>query len=200
MHNHSLHYMTAPRSRANSLLLLCFSWLVGCTNTVLNPACDLTGARKLSALSSRTVQLIVHAPESPHALGHQFLLVGIPFGSVSLEDPARTVFERAYQELALRGWRIRESDSAPATLDLWVKELEATAYDLIVTRSLRAVAVLSLHVHGPDGRTIKSCETADRASEYARFGFAPQLTHVLERAIDKALVSAFDCAAIRGRR
>ncbi len=156
---------------------------------------DASGALKLSALSRRPVHLLIDASTGTLHLGHQYLLIIIPFGRVALQDPTQFIFDRAFEALAIRGFRVDNNNAAFApTVRLQLEDLSVTAYDLLFTRRLRASIKLSLTTASADDTPLLHCSAQSEESTFARFGFAPQLTQVLQRALDKALNEVLSCA------
>jgi hypothetical protein len=178
-----------------ALLCLAFLGALGCVRTTLNPRNDLTGYLKLNQLSSHPVQLKVIAPDSPITLGHQYLLIAIPFGTVSLLTPKQVIFDKTFAQLTLKGFRVEGKSSASPLLEVTLKDLSATAYDLIVTRRVRSLVKISIRMQ--DAALDRQCLGEGRAAEYRRFGFEPQLTRVMDRALEEALMDAFNCLGFR---
>jgi len=131
-------------------------------------------------------------------LGHQYLFVGIPFGSVYLQDAAVSIYQHALINLALRGYKVHPPRDAAPELRLTLSDFESTAYDLLFVRRVRASATLELAFRRrPDRTLVLVCHATGSSSEFSRFGFTAELTRQAERALQNALNQLFSCADIR---
>lgn len=202
-------YSSQPSSRARSendvstrrvtslrlVRLLIFFYLPvvglgsGCASTKLSIPPPEAAIERLAALAPRGVRLAVAAPSAPVELGHQYLLVVIPFGSIALIDPHTSLRRALSTELAIGGVRtVPEGLGSPAPLvTVTPIELSVTAYDLLLVRRVTAAAHFAVTVTFPD-RTEPELrfEASGESGSFERFGFAPELSQALGEALTQA--------------
>lgn len=161
----------------------------GCASTKLSIPPPEAAIERLAGLAPRGVRLAVAAPITPVQLGHQYLLVVIPFGSIALIDPQTSLRRALSTELAIGGVRtVPEGSSSPAPLvTVTPIELSVTAYDLLLVRRVTAAAHFAVSVAFPD-RTEPELhfEASGESSSFERFGFAPELSQALGEALTQA--------------
>jgi len=166
--------------------------LSACTTTPLTSPPLETTLFKLAALAPRPVHLVAEAAEGSLRVGHQYLLLAIPFGSIELTDPVRSLERAAFTELALAGVRpvIGPTGDGLPRFVVRVKDIGVSAYDLIVTRRVTATVTLEASLPSKGGSAPTLIETTSTHGSYERFGFAPQLSAALDEALHGAVRDA----------
>ncbi len=164
-----------------SILIIILSQ--GCVSTTIDGPSPEAPIERLAALAPNTINLIVEGSETPLPLGHQYLFVAIPFGTIALRSPLDALAESVHREFAIAGIRAFRGGTDPTrpTLTLRFTELHTSAYDLIVIRRVSAAARLSAQLTLPDSKL--SLETSGESSSFERFGFKPQLEAALAEAL-----------------
>ncbi len=155
----------------------------GCVSTTIDGPSPEAPIERLAALAPNAINLIVEGSDTPRPLGHQYLFVAIPFGTIALRSPLNTLAESVHREFAIAGIRATRGGTDPTrpTLTLRFTELHTSAYDLIVIRRVSAVARLSAQLTLPDSKL--AIETSGESSSFERFGFKPQLEAALAEAL-----------------
>jgi hypothetical protein len=167
--------------------LLMASGLCACVSTELPPKPMAPQFMRLNSLSSGGIRLNVVSKLSSPSAGHQYLLVIIPFGSVSVPSPEQRVWNASALKLALAGVRIVPAgDERAQALTITIEELRVNAFDLLVTRHVSARVRISALWHG----TNLSAEGSQ--AEFRRVGFGPQLEDELDRAVSIAVDSVLE--------
>lgn len=175
------------------LFSLAFLFLLSsCASTTIhrNPL-DLK-TFELAARGSTPLALQIKAYAEPEtsAVGHQFLLVLLPFGSVRFDSPTEYTRSELYRRLAILGYRPMSSSTTSQnvpTLEVEIQSLSLNAYDLIVTRRVVADVRLRLVLRNALGAEQVSQEVAGHSAQFHRFGFRTELTEALETAFEEAL-------------
>lgn len=188
------------RRRLLYFYILLAGLALGCTSTGISVPPVTPAIERLAALASHGVRLSVAAPTAPLALGHQYLFVAIPFGSISLMEPQTTLFRALSTELAIAGIRAlpAEGDSAAPMVTVAPIDLRLTAFDLIFTRRVGASVRLQVTVSSPDPtEPALHFEASGESGSFERFGFTPELSNALSEALSQAgreLVTALQSA------
>ena len=112
-------------TRINLLLLLAICSLSGCTNTILDPAPpNSTALLSLQRFNrSRPIRLEIVAPALPKTVGHQYLLVVFPFGTLQLQDPQRFAYNFAFNSLTLAGFAVEQHNPSAPLLRIEMRDV-----------------------------------------------------------------------------
>jgi len=159
-----------------------------CVTTQVTPASLDPNLSRLERTAERSVTLRVSPVNDPLEVGHQYLFVVVPFGAIYLTDPSRAIEAAVRLELALAGMSaepVRERSTHP-TVTVALTAASVTAYDLIVTRRIRAHVALTVVVQGAGDSPAVTFETEGASASFERFGFAPQLTAAFSEALRNA--------------
>jgi hypothetical protein len=136
---------------------------------------------KLAHLNNRPIRLEVEAPQSPISLGHQYLLIVIPFGRITLEEPKKYIFNLVYEDLVLKGFSPVTAHGTKRELRVKLESMNATAYDLLFIRLVRCSVDLDINFNGLHFIAQGS------ASSFRRYGFKPQIEELLKAASKDAM-------------
>lgn len=175
------------------MLLILFAFLLfsasGCVTTHISLPPPDPSLPRLERTAERALSLRVSPPKTPLKLGHQYLGVVVPFGSIYLTEPTRAVEDALRLELALAGIRAVSAGDAMGlpTVTVTLAAASVTAFDLIVTRRVHALAVLTVVAQRAD-RTFPplSFEARGENAAFERFGFAPELRTAFGEALRSA--------------
>jgi hypothetical protein len=164
-------------------LLVAFIFSSGCAHTRIAPRPVPAEAQRLIALAQRNVSISVDCPVD-EIVGHQYLLIILPFGRISIAEVDQHIKNALVTELSQSGIAVSfiARDQNP-DLVIRCNTLSLSAYDLIFVR--RIVAHLSLQVSHKHSLDI-SIPYEIGESEYRSFAFHAQL----ERTLLKLLSSA----------
>lgn len=176
-----------------TLALFC---MLGCTHTPIRRTSIAPAVFELAARNAHPLQVIVTHSLS-ETQGHQYLLVMFPLGRVTVEDPSGEVFSTLYPMLASRGVKpVRPGDcTACPLLSLNLSDLSLSAFDLLVTRRVRARVRLEAALHSASGALLWVTSVGGSSSTLRHYGFAPQLRSALDKALSEALEQIADAAA-----
>ncbi len=172
-----------------SLLIFLLPLSTGCVQTrlplsdLLPEVLDLT-----SNVEMKSIYLEVEAKPEVMTIGHQYLFFIIPFGTVSVEDPAGLLYTQVVQDLALAGYRAQLS-TAPEQfpkLHITLNELQATAYDFLALR--RIVCSTDWHVIYSRSATAMAqhFSVSGSSTSFRRFAFERELSFHLNKALTAA--------------
>lgn len=158
---------------------------------------------ELAAANRNPIRLQVSSV-SDSSLGHQFMFIGIPFGSVESQQLDVMLKRATYQKLALKGFTpvINSSDkvlpnmfgAGAPELSLVVHGASATAYDLLVTRWLRCSLQLSAQLSNATGSS--EVRSEGTFQHLGAFAFERELSLCFARALDTALDNVLGDLAI----
>lgn len=189
----------APRGTANrgamrtAFLILSALLSSGCLATAIPPPELNPAIARLERTADRAVGLSLVAPPGPLKLGHQYLGIAVPFGSIISAEPAQALERVAKAELALAGIRTTTPGRAPEGIEVTFELTDAavTAYDLLVVRRISARATVRVRVASPHPTAPpRAFEATGESGTFARFGFAPELTAAFNAALEGAIRSA----------
>ena len=162
--------------------------LSGCLRTELLRESIPEPVLGLAAMNQKKIELRVTPPDEDSTVGHQFLLVIIPFGSIYLNDPIGHLTRSLYTNLALEGFKPISSElgSAPLSLEVSTEKVQVSAYDFIAIR--RIVGKISLRgvLRSADGTIYREWLASGSYSELRPFAFEKQLNHVFQKALTSA--------------
>ncbi len=187
-----LHVQQQPHSRLPLASLACrlvfCLFLSACHQTTLSPESLPPEVFKLAATGT-PLSVEISTESDLEQGGTQFALLALPFGSVSISNPQLYLEQILYRELALAGFRphLHPNSPEPLHLQLELKSLRSTAYDLIFMRKVIASAELSFTLAGDSGAKVVSFDSFESESEYRKYGFEQDLRIVLNKAVRKAL-------------
>lgn len=165
----------------------------GCLRTPLASTPLSEPTFRLAALGQRPVRVTVIGPAAPRSVGHQFLMVAIPFGRIELSDPVKAVERAAFAELAVAGIRpvIGPAGAGLPTVELRLKDASVSAFDFIVTRRVAAAVTVEAALHRAGSPTERIVvERSGDSSSLERFGFTPQLSAAFDDALHSAVRDA----------
>lgn len=142
---------------------------------------------ELAAANRRPLHVRVKLAEPGHSLGHQYLLIAIPFGRVR-SDNVELIVERAlYRSLSLRGYTplLDQEPSAAPVLSVQLVEPQASAFDLLLTRHLSC----SLELKGQFLSEDKQRDGTGRGGyeQFAAFAFEREMSLCFTQALDIAI-------------
>lgn len=161
--------------------------LNGCAHTVFFGRPLDTTTFALAAGADRPIHLSTCPVEDRLALGHQYLFVVLPFGSLTLGNPGTYLQRRAYAGMSLAGLRPltdkRQANDGPQ-LEVCIKDVSVTAYDLIFVR--RATASVELTLTLVNNGISTTVTTAASNKMYVKFAFKDRLESMLDKAVDAA--------------
>lgn len=169
--------------------LACLVILEGCARVALVPSELPPEVYTLAAANTRAVTLDIRAPEEASVVGHQYMLVVVPFGQVRLMDPAGSLLNAVYVRAAERGYRplLGTGNGAAATLSVRLVRVHATAFDAIFVRKIVCEVMLRAELRGKDGELLRQAEARGESSAWKEFAFAPQMNYVFNRALQKGV-------------
>lgn len=159
----------------------------GCVTTPLNPSPPAPATVQLSALNRIPLSLTPPPPGATLRMGHQYMLIAVPFGVITLTRPGQVAFDAVFSELVLRGAQIPPlaGRAAVAVVSFDTITMAATVYDLLVVRRIVARVTLRMSIALQGAETVQF-EAHGRAAAFKTRGFAEQITPLL----DEALLSA----------
>jgi hypothetical protein len=181
--------MRENRTRLIAILFLINGLVSGCVSTELPFAPLEPAVVRLATVAEHGVNLRVTVNTSPLRLGHQYLFLAIPFGSISLPHPSTVLTDALYRELAVAGIRAVPdgNEAGLPTLTVSVRDLSTSAYDLLFVRRVTASAELSAILTTSEaGSSPLGFDTSGESSSFERFGFKPQLEAALGGALAEA--------------
>jgi hypothetical protein len=164
--------------------------LSGCLQSRLtDPTPAPEGIVALSEGAVREITLQVEFDDNVGVEGSQFVLGVLPVGSVRFEQADERIFNELYEELAINGFAVGKITNPPssqgmATVKVVLSSATCSAYDLLLARrnvcQIKARTVISL------GEKILADQLhVDSESEWAKYGFSPQLSVLLDRLLDR---------------
>lgn len=158
---------------------------------------------ELAEGSTRSLKIKLELPNSDASVGHQYLLLLIPFGDVSLAEPAQHIFNPLYTKLTLRGYRPLLDDAVGRpvkTLRLIAENISVTAYDLIFVRRIVARLKMTALLEDEHGQVLQRWTSDVSERSFNSYGFKPQLQRCLDKAVDRALDESLDKLMLTGHR
>ncbi len=198
-------------NHSNWLLLGLLLSLAGCMSTKIGSQPIKPKVFELAALNRNPIKLVVSAPADA-SLGHQYLLIALPFGQVEASDLALMAQRAAYQKLALQGFTPVVGDerrppigsamlspqwiAAPPALNISVEQASASALDFLVTRRLSCS--LELKTELSRSGIAQTVASSGSFIHFGAFAFEQELSLCLARALDGALDNAFRDLRIQG--
>lgn len=156
----------------------------------------------IAASANQPVVTLVLCDTVPErVVGHQFLLVIVPFGSVMLNAPNEQLYHSLFEELTLAGYRprrgfspilnssaiykagARRQTTSHYQLQVRVERLQLSAYDLLFIRRLKADIELSFDLYDSSGHFRGAWNSKGQRTLWHRFGFNKQLTWLLQQTL-----------------
>ena len=183
------------------VLGLCLS-LAGCVSTRLGSQPIQPKIFELAALNKNPIELEVESAVDS-SLGHQFVLVALPFGQVEARDLAVMTQRAAYHKLALAGFTpvigkrppieaaamLSPQWINPPELAIKVQDASASAFDFIVTRRMSCSVDLAAEFTR-DG-ALQQAQGLGDFQHFGAFAFEQELSLCLAQALDSALNKVF---------
>jgi len=119
--------------------------------------------------------------------GSQYMMLGLPFGSTIIHKPEELLYNTLFEQLSLKGIRISPSQQTGVPRGILnLRDLSCSAYDfLLIRRNVCRIDAL-FELHGQSGQIIERFRFRESESEFARYGFALQLSVLLDRLLEKA--------------
>lgn len=173
-------------------LLLAALCCAGCMRTTLRAPAPKPQVFELAALNRNPIHLVIAPADKQNSLGHQFLLLGIPFGAVDSSNLDLLIQRAAYEKLTLRGYTpivgpisAGSTTSAAPALYIRAQNAQASAYDLLVTRHLSCSLDLQASLDRSDAprRAIGS----GSFEHFGAFAFQRELSLCFSEALNQAL-------------
>lgn len=181
-----------PKSLAAVMLCFLSTLLAGCLGTQVRPQPVTPGISRLSAVNERPLRLAIQTdPAVSQTIGHQFLLLVIPFGAIELQDPGETVRRAAIDRLAIAGrTAIPFDDRLPGrspVLKLELADASLSAFDLLFFRRVTATIRMRAELRSPDGSLLRTWTSNRSYGEARKFGFERDLSAIFEKTLRDAL-------------
>ena len=169
--------------KTSLLLLLCvFS---SCMTTQLESKEISTDLERLSYANWNPVCINITG-ETPKSLGHQYLMPFIPVGEIVLDKPFKSfLFSSMFKVLSLAHFSPKfSSKSCKDVLNINIKDVSLTAYDLFFTRRIKGKIKYKL-VYTRNGVLYDIKEDAVTVSHYKKYAFKTELEYVLNKLLDE---------------
>ncbi len=171
--------------------LLVLSTLSGCLVTPLKTPQLPRNLYRLQALNQRQIQLLV-SPIKDTTLGRQYLMFFIPFGRITDQSPAKSLYDLAFQELAVRGYKTVSSDTSPTrSLSISIGTISLNAYDFLFFRRIVARVELTLQLNGRKLEFVNATK-----SKLTQSAFAPELSALYHQSLSEALAKGFNALGL----
>lgn len=164
-------------------------WFCGCMQTTLQSSPPPAAVYSLAAGNPDPISISVSAAHAQDSVGHQFMLLVLPFGTISLADPAEDLFNSLAQSLTLSGFRpIRKlAGDRPASsqplLHARLVSASVSAFDLLVTRRVKAEVEVCAELSKPLAQPSRQACYRGSSTTWKRFGFQPELQSVFDKAL-----------------
>ncbi len=175
-----------------SLLVLaaCCLFFLGCSIAALRAPNDDESFIRLSRANGRPIQLrLTYQPLSPR-LGHQFVLLLLPFGRIELEQPENFFLKYAARSMAITGYSPSAGPNLPQ-LHVEIIEASLTAYDLFFVRRIAAHLMARATLLSRQGEILSAAECRHEAASYEPFAFEPELSALYGRAAEEMFADLF---------
>ena len=144
-------------------------------------------ADKLARLAPRSIAFHLECGVD-EIVGHQYLLLILPFGRISIEDPARHLANHLVVALAERGIAGYEASAEQASVQIRCEDLSLTAYDYFFVRQI--VGRLSWSIDAlPESSIDKPIVQRNRTSALKAVAFHSQLEYQLHHLLTEAAES-----------
>ena len=174
---------------------LCSIALVGCTFTELTPPPIGQEYIRLAATGDADLTIAPVVLQGPAKLGHQFVFIVLPAGTISAGQPGRLVESALFRAAARAGYRpILASPNGELSVES--ATVEITAYDLFFIRYLRSSVTITFRWQGED----MSRSVSHAGGKFRFFGFKPQLESLLFATLDEAGDTILDSKPSTSRR
>ncbi|MBN8548170.1 MAG: hypothetical protein J0M12_02520 [Deltaproteobacteria bacterium] len=176
-------------------LAFCAGFLVclsGCLRTSLTSTAVAPKVFNLAAANRNPLHLEVSLAEPTSSLGNQYVLIAIPFGRIDSDNVIVLVQRALYTKLALRGYTPLvsqpESNAFGANaqrLSVTIKDPQASAFDLLVTRHLSCSLDLKAQFSKQGSYRLGNGEGS--FEHFGAFAFQKEMSLCFTRALDIAL-------------
>lgn len=130
----------------------------------------------------RPIALVVRN-EADRTLGHQYLFLALPLGTVTHSDVSVALQNALVTELSLSGFRPLPPGPARLTLEVALRQMQLSAYDLLVVRRLYSEVILSAVVRDANGAVLRSASAVSKDSQYRPFGFKKELSSLFDKVL-----------------
>ena len=184
------------------LTLICLT--SACTTVYLAPRGINPDTKKLAALNRQKINVRVTLAKEFKTLGHQYLFLLIPYGQIQHHSVKQLISDAIYRELSISGFSpqivFEESPKKVSSLlpqkpllEINVKDLSLTAYDLLVTRKVTGRIDLTSKLILAKGETdYPEIRIQENYSEFKSLPFKIQLERILEKLIIKTMPEVID--------
>ena len=182
----------APRLLVQYRILLpLFALLLsaGCSSTYLDGPAMTESYTKLASYGRRPIRVLLDTPAEEKRLGHQWVFIAAPIGSIRVHDLRQIASVALFQRLAERGYRptiVTPENESILDPDITVTDfdLSCAVPDLLFVRRVNCSAL----IRGSSQRAPSVPVTGrGQGSEFRSMGFKPQLEQVLGQALTAAL-------------
>lgn len=169
-------------------LLTLLAGCCGCLKTELNPP-PQDGIARLLDVTPRTLSFTIVAPAEEATVGHQYVLILIPFGRIVVKSPYNLVRQELLAQGALAGFRPVPA-TGQAALRISLDEISVSGHDYLFFRRSTAVVRIQATLFDGSGHQRRQAIAMGQAGEFAKFAFEPELSRVLNDAAKTALADA----------
>lgn len=178
------------------ILLITCLLLTGCTATLLPNQPLSLELQKLSAVSSKKLQLKIVHKNDKKPVGYQYLLLILPFGKIYIPQPQAHLRNTLYHYLGLADYQILPADSRTdlPLLTLQISDIRLNAYDLLFTRYIVAQVKAEAACFNPKRATNKVIQLSCSSSSYRRFAFQSELDQTLQECLKELANEVLDHA------
>ena len=178
--------------------------LARCTTTSIAPEALSQDLIRLSSLNDHRLYLHVKNIQESEIVGHQYLLVVLPFGRVRSPSLTHFVFNTAFKDLTLAGERIIPaslplSKSALPLIEISIDDASDSAYDLRALRRVEASVTLTITLWLTPDIPAWRKTLLGHYSGYTKSPFSKELSNAFEKAIEDALSPLHDKIALLPR-
>ena len=151
---------------------------------------------ELAALNSKAVGLVVERDsELADEVGRQFAYLVLPLGRVVLPELEQHLYDVAFSELAMRGFRpesVAKSVLLSPRLSFQVEDVALNAYDWLFLRKLSCRLELHSKLSSANGQLLGKWNSSVSEHEFAKQGFEPELRKLLNRCSERAVRESLD--------
>ena len=173
-------------------IIVIVSSLSGCMKTNLLSTALPPKIFTLAATNRNPIHIQVVLLDPQPTIGNQYLLLGIPFGSIESDNVTVLVQRALYTKLAVKGYTPLVDQSSGSVfgadapvLAVRIQNPQASAFDLLVTRHLSCSLDLKAELSKPGG--IRLGKGEGTFEHFGAFAFQKEMSLCFTRALDLAL-------------
>lgn len=180
-----INYCSTIRLACVNLILIVT--LSGCLRTSIEPHAIDETVQLLALTSADPLFFNIQDADELGTIGHQYLFFGIPFGRVQIEDSGAYFSRSFFTEIALAGKKpliaVSSSEQYPV-LDVRIKDVQATAYDLFAIRWIQTEVNAEVEYKKSPTESYSRNFLA-KESAFKRFAFGKQLSFYFSKTVKK---------------